>query len=98
MGPCGVLDCGAFQFVVTSERAEPFDLGIFQIVGIDPRTKRFLIMKGGAGFYPMYKPFAAAIIRCFGTGAVKTVNQAAGLYRNLRRPIFPLDTDATFIG
>jgi microcystin degradation protein MlrC len=96
MGPCGVLTCGGIQLVVTTERAEPFDLGIFEKVGINPKDKKFLVLKGGLGFGPVYKPIAAEVLYCAGNGANKTVLQAAKNYRHLRRPIYPLDVDATF--
>jgi microcystin degradation protein MlrC len=95
MGPCGCLTCGDIQFVVTTERAEPFDLGIFEKVGIDPKSKQYLVLKGGLGFGPVYRTIAAEIIYCGGNGANKTVLQAAetGSYKRLRRPIYPLDED-----
>jgi microcystin degradation protein MlrC len=96
MGLCGCLTCGDIQFVVTSERAEPFDFGIFEKVGINPKEKQFLVLKGGLGFGPVYKPIAAEVLYCAGNGANKTVLQAAASYKNLRRPIYPLDKDATF--
>jgi microcystin degradation protein MlrC len=98
MGPCGCLTVGGVQFVVTTERAEPFDFGIYEKVGINPREKQYLILKGCFNFVPVYKEIAAEIIFCGGTGANRTVLQAgeAGLYKNLRRPIFPLDQNVTF--
>lgn len=96
MGPCGCLTCGDIQFVVTSERVEPFDLGVFELVDIDPKKKRFLVLKGYGAFAPVYEPFAADIIHCRGTGAAKTVLELAGTYKTLRRPIYPLDDNVTF--
>jgi microcystin degradation protein MlrC len=98
MGPCGCLTVGDLQFVVTTERAEPFDCGIFEKLGINPREKQFLVLKGGLGFGPVYSEFAAEVLYCGGNGANKTVMQAAadGSYKHVRRPIFPLDEDVEF--
>ena len=96
MGLCGCLTSAGVQFVVTSERAEPFDFGIFEKVGINPTEKQFLVLKGGLGFGPVYAPIAAEVLYCAGNGANKTVLQAAGSYKNIRRPIYPLDENVTF--
>jgi microcystin degradation protein MlrC len=98
MGPCGCLTVGGVQFVVTTERAEPFDYGIFEKVGINPKEKQYLILKGCFNFVPVYKDIAAEILFVGGTGANKTVLQsaAAGLFKNVRRPIYPLDENVTF--
>jgi microcystin degradation protein MlrC len=96
MGPCGQLTCGDIQFVVTSERVEPFDFGLFEKVGINPKEKQFLVLKGGLGFGPVYGPIAAEVLYCAGNGANKTVLQAAANYKNVRRPIYPLDEGVTF--
>lgn len=96
VGPSGCLTCNGIQFVITTERVEPFDLGIYEAVGLVPQDKRFLVMKGYGAFIPVCEPFAAEIVRCRGTGAAKTVLEAAGRFKTLRRPVYPLDEDATF--
>ncbi|WZB73060.1 MlrC C-terminal domain-containing protein [Achromobacter xylosoxidans] len=45
MGPSAVLDLGAAQLVLTSRTHEPWDLGVFESLGLDPRAARFVLVK-----------------------------------------------------
>jgi microcystin degradation protein MlrC len=45
MGPTAVLDTGKVEIVVISNHVEPHDLAAFQAVGIDPASKRYLMLK-----------------------------------------------------
>ncbi len=49
MGRTAVLETGSArartQIVVTERPHEPFDIGVFTHAGIDPRTKRYLMLK-----------------------------------------------------
>ena len=40
MGTTAVLDTGSVQIVVCSRNSEPFDLGCFRSVGIEPTQKK----------------------------------------------------------
>jgi len=42
MGKTAVLDTGNVQIVVCSRNSEPFDLGCFRSVGIEPTQKKVL--------------------------------------------------------
>ena len=45
MGPTAVLDTGKVEIVVISRHVEPHDLAAFTAVGIEPETKRFVMLK-----------------------------------------------------
>jgi microcystin degradation protein MlrC len=45
MGRTAVLDTGPIQIVVSGRRSEPFDLGAFTHCGIDPRRKKYVLIK-----------------------------------------------------
>jgi len=45
MGPTVVLDTGKVEIVVITRHVEPNDLGCFLSLGIDPLTKRYLMLK-----------------------------------------------------
>ena len=90
MGRSVVLDTGAAEIVVTEKNQEPWDRGVFTSVGIDPTRKRFLLLKSRMYFRPVFLPIAKGHVFCdsFGVGMSDWTQFE---YRNLRRPIYPLD-------
>ncbi|GMG82468.1 M81 family metallopeptidase [Paralimibaculum aggregatum] len=92
-GPTVLFESGDLQIVVTSNRIEPYDEGIFRCVGLDPREKDFIVLKSRMQCKPAFLPFCAGHVDCNGIG-VTTSDYGAFDYRRLRRPIFPLDDDA----
>jgi microcystin degradation protein MlrC len=97
-GPTAVFETGGMKIVVTSRHHEPWDAGILAENGIDPRACRFILLKSRihyrAGFQPV-QPDLALHIALDGEG-VTTSDNARLTYRNLRRPIYPLDADDAF--
>ena len=90
MGPTVVLDTGKVEIVVISRHQEPNDLGCFFSVGIDPRAKRYLMLKSRIHYRAGFGPVAKQVIECAGTG-VCTSDYGQLTFRNVRRPIYPLD-------
>ncbi len=90
MGPTAVLDTGKVQIVVVSRHHEPWDQGVFTSVGIDPRTKRYLLLKSRIHYRAGFAPLARATITCDGEGVTTSDNDRLR-FRHVRRPIFPLD-------
>lgn len=90
MGKTVVLDTGKVQIVVVSQHVEPFDLGCFTSLGIDPLRKRFLMLKSRIHYRATYMPIAKRIIECAGRG-VCTSDYGELTFEHVRRPIFPLD-------
>ena len=68
MGRTAVLDTGAMQIVVSEGRSEPFDLGVFTHCGIDPRRKRYVLIKSRQHFRAGFEPIARHIVLCDGDG------------------------------
>ncbi len=95
MGPSGVIDTGTMQIIVTSRRIEPYDLGIFRSLGIEPTQKRYLILKSRIQYKPTFVPISKAVIECNGTGACSS-DYSHFDFRRVRRPIYPLDIDTRF--
>ncbi|HEY2864781.1 MAG TPA: M81 family metallopeptidase [Casimicrobiaceae bacterium] len=84
-------NAGAKIEVVVTERAhEPMDLGVFTHCGIDPRRKRYIMLKSRVHYRAGFKPIAAHIVECAGSG-VTNADLSVYRYRKLTRPIFPLD-------
>jgi len=90
MGPTAVLDTGKMQIVVVSRHHEPWDIGVFTSVGIDPRTKRYLLLKSRIHYRAGFAPLGRATVTLDGEGVTTSDNTKLD-YAHVRRPIFPLD-------
>jgi microcystin degradation protein MlrC len=90
MGRAAVLDIGAATLVVTERTHEPWDLGVFESVGVDPRRARFLLLKSRMYCRPVFVPIAAALVECDSRGVTSS---DYGLFRfeHVERPVYPLD-------
>ena len=90
MGPSAVLDTGKVQIVVVSYNNEPYDLGAFTSVGINPLAKKYLLLKSRIHYRAGFAPIARHTITCDGTGVTSSDNSLF-TFKQVRRPIFPLD-------
>lgn len=89
-GPTAVLDTGRMQIVVVSRHHEPWDTGIFTNNGIDPASRKYLILKSRIHYRAGFAPLASHTFTCDGHG-VTTSDNAILTFKNVRRPIYPLD-------
>ena len=92
MGKTVVLDTGSIQFVVMENNHEPFDLEMFRSVGIEPTTKRYLLLKSRIHYRAGFKPIAKDIVECSGVGVTGS-DYSQYKFEKVRRPIFPLDSE-----
>ncbi|HEX7969300.1 MAG TPA: M81 family metallopeptidase [Stellaceae bacterium] len=90
MGPSAVLDTGKVQIVIVSRHHEPWDQGVFTSLGIDPSTKRYLLLKSRIHYRAGFAPLARATITLDGEGVTTSDNDRLR-FEQVRRPIFPLD-------
>lgn len=90
MGHCGVLAVGGVDIVVISRHIEPFDPGCFRAVGIEPTTRRYLMIKSRIHYRVGFRPLVKATVECAGTG-VCTSDYADLKFERVRRPVYPLD-------
>ena len=90
MGRTAVLDTGRAQLVVTERTQEPWDRGVFESAGIRPERQRYLLLKSRMYFRPVFMPIAKGAVLCDGVG-VASSDSTQFTYRNVRRPIYPLD-------
>jgi microcystin degradation protein MlrC len=95
MGKTAVLDTGSLQFVVIENNHEPFDLGMFRSVGIEPTVKQYLLLKSRIHYRAGFKPIANHIVECNGVGVTGS-DYSQFRFEKVRRPIFPLDEDVRF--
>lgn len=90
MGATAVLDMGNIEVVIISRHIEPFDLGCYTSVGIDPTKKKYLLHKSRIHYRTCFMPIVAKVFECCGFG-VCTSDYSQLEFKNLRRPIYPLD-------
>ncbi len=92
MGRTAVLDTGPMQIVVSERRSEPFDLGVFTHCGIDPRRKKYVLIKSRQHFRAGFEPIARHIVLCDGDGCTSS-DLRLFTYRNRPRPLYPFEAD-----
>jgi microcystin degradation protein MlrC len=90
MGRTAVLDTGSMQIVISERRSEPSDLGVFTHCGIDPRRKRYVLIKSRQHFRAGFEPIARHIVMCDGDGCTSS-DLTLFTYRNRPRPLYPFD-------
>jgi microcystin degradation protein MlrC len=90
MGPTVVFDTGKVEIVVISRQQEPNDKNAFLSLGIDPARKKYLMLKSRIHYRAGFRDIAKDVIECAGTG-VCTSDYDQLTFRNVRRPIYPLD-------
>ena len=92
MGATAVLLVGGNEVIVTSKRLQPMDLELYRSLGIEPTERRFIVVKSSVHFRAAHEPIAEEVIELDTPGL--TSPRLAGFgFRNLRRPIFPLDVE-----
>lgn len=90
MGRSGVLSANGVDIIVLSRHIEPVSLDVFKSMGIDPTEKKYLMIKSRIHYRTAFVPIAKAVVECAGVGVCTSdYNQLE--FRNVRRPIYPLD-------
>jgi microcystin degradation protein MlrC len=90
MGHTAVLDTGKVQIVIVSQHHEPWDLGVFTSVGIQPQHKRYLLLKSRIHYRAGFGDLGRHTITCDGDGVTTSDNTILD-FKKVRRPIYPLD-------
>ncbi len=90
MGHSAVLDTGKVEIVVTSNHHEPWDVGVFTSVGIQPQHKRYLLLKSRIHYRAGFGNLGKATITLDGEGVTTSDNSILD-FKKVRRPIYPLD-------
>ena len=96
-GLCGVLQIGQITLVVMSRACRQWDPELYRSLGLEPADAQLVQVKSPAAFRAAYGPFAAEILIIDAPG-VCSPNLAALPFKRVRRPLFPLDPDATWPG
>jgi microcystin degradation protein MlrC len=91
-GDTAVLRVGGIDILVVSEPSQMLDLQQFRAFGIDPAAKTIVGLKSMQHFRAAFEPIAGKVIVC-DSGALCTTHLEKLPYRNVPRPIYPLDRD-----
>ncbi len=89
-GPSAVVRVGGIEILVVTLARQMLDLQQFRTFGIDPQSKHVVALKSMQHFRAAFEPIAGRVIVC-DSGALCTPRYDKLPYRNVRRPIFPLD-------
>jgi microcystin degradation protein MlrC len=68
-------------------------MGSFRALGIDPASKRYVMLKSRVHWRAGLGPLAKAVVECAGTG-VCTSDYSQLKFQRVRRPVYPLDPEA----
>jgi microcystin degradation protein MlrC len=91
MGRTVVVRIGGIEVIVCELRTQPWDAEAFRRMGIEPLNQRILCVKSAAHFRAAFEPIAKKIIEVDLPGLVSN-NFTNFSFKNIRRPVFPLDT------
>jgi microcystin degradation protein MlrC len=95
LGPTVVLDTGKIEIVLLSKHVEPNSADVLRVLGIDPQRKRYVAIKSRVHWRADLGKLAGAVVECAGLG-VCTSDYGEITFKNVRRPIYPLDPDTTW--
>jgi microcystin degradation protein MlrC len=92
MGPCAVVRSGGVTVLLTSRKTAPFDLGQLRSQGIEPRDFAVIGVKAAVAHKRAYDSITGASYYVDTPGPC-TGNLASLPWKQLQRPVYPLDPD-----
>jgi microcystin degradation protein MlrC len=95
MGPTAVLRCGGVNLVLTSRKSLPGDQQQLKAVGIDPLRQHIIVVKAAVRWRGGFGPIARHAIYV-DTPGLGSVDLRRFPYKQISRPIFPLDPETRF--
>ena len=94
LGDCAAIRIGGVQVVLIANRTQALGLELFRNVAIEPTEKKLLLVKSTNHFMASYGPIAAKVIYVDSDGPLSRDYRKIP-YKNVMRPIWPLDTETT---
>jgi len=95
LGPTAVLDVDDIKVILISYRWQTLDPEMIRFVGIDPMAEKVVVVKSTIHYRAAFEPIAKEIIEVDAPG-LSSSNLTRFRFERIRRPIFPLDLEATF--
>jgi microcystin degradation protein MlrC len=90
MGLCAVVRYGDLTILITSKKTPPFDLAQWRSQGLEPTSFSIIAVKAAVAHRRAYDSIASRMF-WVNTSGPCTSNLASLPYKNIQRPIFPLD-------
>lgn len=88
-GDAARIHYDGIDVILNSTRAQSFDPSLFSALGIDPMSRKILLIKSTNHFYDSFSRIASEIIYC-SAGKPYPNRPAATAYRRARRDIWPM--------
>ena len=88
-GDAAWISFGGIDVILNSTRAQSFDPSLFSVMGIDPRSRKILLIKSTNHFYDSFSKIASEIVYC-AAGKPYPNRPAETDYRKARRDIWPM--------
>lgn len=92
LGKSALFRSGGIDIVVTSRKAQAYDLQHFRFLGAEPTAYDVLVVKSAHHFRAAFEPIARAV-ELVDAGGLTSRNYRDLPYRRVRRPVYPLDLD-----
>ena len=96
LGDSALVKGDGIDLVLVSLPMEPSDMACFELFGVDPRERKFVVLKSRVHWRAAFESMVGAVIPCAGIGAC-TSDYSELEFTSVRRPIFPLERDAKFM-
>ncbi len=94
LGRTVVLESNGVTIFISEKPQEPYDVGVFTHAGIDPFSKKYVLIKSRQHFRAGFEKDAKHIVLIAGPGVCSS-DYDIFPFRHLSRPIYPLDNEAT---
>lgn len=94
LGRTVVMESAGVTLFISEKPQEPYDVGVFTHAGIDPFSKKYVLIKSRQHFRAGFEKDARHIVLIAGPGVCSSDYEIFP-FRHLARPIYPLDSDTT---
>ena len=96
MGPSVLFQTKDVEIVISSERVEPYDITVMTDLGVDLKSKSFVLLKSRMYCRPVFFPLSKGFVECDSDqGGPTSSNYDWFDIEHIRRPIYPLDAKIT---
>jgi microcystin degradation protein MlrC len=95
LGPTAVLEVDGVKVILISLRWQTLDPEMLRFVGIEPVEEKIVVVKSTIHYRAAFEPIAREIVEVDAPG-LSSSNLARFDFERIRRPIFPLDPDASY--
>jgi microcystin degradation protein MlrC len=97
MGRTVLFDTLDALIVISERRMEPYDMGIFNCVGMNPSNYDYLLLKSRMYARPVFGAISKGLVECDADqGGPTSSNYALFPFKHIRRPVYPLDQESAF--